>query len=329
MKNYDKSLWGMGICLCASTVCAVFSLWGALCTLISGTVISLLYLWQTRKRVQALRNLNEYLSLLCAGHYDFDISDNAEGELSILKNNLLKVIVRLRTQNELLEKDRQMLADALEDISHQLKTPMTSMMVICDLLREKKPKDEQRRREFIGILDSQLERMHWLITNLLKLSKLEAGTVEFKTETVALSKVIERSMQPFLLSSELKGVDLSAECGEETVRVDILWCAEAIGNIIKNCLEHTEKGGAIRVVGAQTGLYTSVRITDTGCGIAAEDLPHVFERFYHGKDASSESVGIGLSLSKAIINRFKGDFTVQSRPGQGTSFEIRFYKSIV
>lgn len=171
--------------------------------------------------------------------------------------------------------------------------------------------------------------MKWLITNLLKLSKLDAGTVDFKYEEFSVKNSLEQSIKPFLLAMDLKGISY-VDCAEDfTVNGDSKWTAEAFENIIKNCIEHTDNGGELVISTENTNLYDSVIIRDNGCGIAKEDLPHIFERFYHGKNSSSDSVGIGLALSKAVFERENGKITVTSEIGKGSQFEIKFYKAIV
>lgn len=281
----------------------------------------------THRRYKRLYELNNYLSLVCSGKYDLDICSNTEGELSILSNNLYKVITLLRTQNALLEKDRVQLADSLADISHQLKTPLTSMMMMTDLLREER--DPQKQTEFIEVIETQLEKMRWLILNLLKLSKLDAGTIELKREKNSLKKILQEAMQPFLVMMELKEITLDDQTEDLEFKGDGHWTAEAIGNIIKNCIEHMEKQGHLTLRTTATKIYDALYITDDGCGIAPKDLPHIFERFYQGSSSSGESVGIGLALSKTILEKERASIRAESTQGKGTTFEIRFYKALV
>ncbi len=308
------------VCLFIEPVCAVICL-----TL--GTAVTGAFICFTKSRYNKLNELNNYLSLVCAGDFDLDIADNTEGELSILKNNLYKVIVLLRSQNELLKKDKLYLADSLADISHQLKTPLTSMMVMTDLLKNEE--DTIRSKEFIEIIENQLDKMKWLITNLLKLSKLDAGTVDFKYEEFSIKNSLEQSIKPFLVTMDLKGISYINCAQDFTINGDIKWTAEAFENIIKNCIEHTDNGGELIISTKNNNLYNSIIISDNGCGIAKEDLPHIFERFYHGKNSSSDSVGIGLALAKAVFEKENGKITVTSEISKGSQFEIKFYKAIV
>lgn len=282
----------------------------------------------TYQRIKEIRIMSEYLRRINDGEFDLDITDNQEGELSVLKNNIYKVVVTLRAQQELLLKDKNYLADSLADISHQLKTPITSITVMTDLLKNET--DEGKRREFLEVINSQLSRINWLIVTLLKLSRIDAGAVEFKKERTSLGGIIENAAKPFLINAELKGIELKTECnGEIFADVDKNWYTEAISNIIKNCIEHTGEGGFVSVSAFESPVLTKIIIKDNGSGISPEDLPHIFERFYQGRDHSETSVGIGLALSKAILNRQNSLIDVKSEMGKGTKFEITIYKTIV
>ena len=281
----------------------------------------------TKRRYKNLNDLNDYLSLVCKGIYDMNIDDNTEGELSILKNNLYKVITLLQSQNEYLKNDKLYLADSIADISHQLKTPLTSMMVMCELLENEESPD--KRQEFVAVINNQLSKMKWLITNILKISKLDADATEFKREEVSISKVLDDSLKPFILTAELKNVAIQNGANDFVFNGDESWTVEAVSNIVKNCLEHTNDGGKIIIASGSTNLYNKLTISDNGCGIAEEDLPHIFERFYHGKNSSKDSVGIGLALAKTVFEKENASVSVESEQGRGSVFEIRFYKSVV
>ena len=204
---------------------------------------------------------------------------------------------------------------------------MTSMMVMADLLKVEESKE--KRLEFVGIIETQLEKMRWLLSNLLKFSKLDAGTVVLKQDSISLSKVIEESLKPFMLTMDLKNLTLKRDVADVMIRGDFNWTVEAVSNVIKNCIEHLPEQGLITITSSSTSIYDAIFIKDTGVGIAPEDLPHIFERFYHGKNASKDSVGIGLALAKTILQKEHGEIMVSSEVSVGTTFEIRFYKAIV
>lgn len=311
---------GFAVCFKQNYICAL------ICTIL-GIILISIFAFFTVRRYKAIAKLNDYLSLVCSGNYDMDIESNTEGELSILQNNLFKVITKLKTQNEVIEADKVYLADSLADISHQLKTPLTSMLVASELLEiEQNP---VKRKELANIINIQCEKMSWLIQMLLKLSKLDAGTIQLNECEINISDVIEESLQPFLITLDLKNIAIEKDIKDFTVKGDKNWSNEAIQNIIKNCIEHTSDGGKIEIKTDETTVFSRVIIRDNGCGIAKEDLPHIFDRFYHGKNASSQSVGIGLALSKAILNKENASVSVTSEEGSGSEFEIKFYKSII
>lgn len=299
---------------------------GILCAVL-GIFLVVMFILFTRKRYSAIEDINAYLSKVVAGDFGMDINDNTEGELSILRNNLLKVITMLKTSNEIVKNDKHYLADSLADISHQLKTPLTSMTVITDLLKEES--DADNRAKFIDIIETQCDKMKWLILTLLKLSKLDTGTAEFTIADVQICDVIEKSLVTFDLTLDLKNIELVKSVKPFVFKGDLNWSVEAVGNIIKNCIEHTPENGQLKIYTDTTPLFNRLIIEDNGCGIAAEDLPHIFERFYRGKNSDSDSVGIGLALSKEILKKQNASVTVESTEGIGTKLDIRFYKSVV
>lgn len=279
----------------------------------------------TLRRYKEIEKLSGYLRNISNGNYSMDIRDNEEGELSILKNEIYKVTLMLSKQGEFLKKDKEKLADAISDISHQLKTPLTSMMVMIDLLSDENLNSE-KRIEFTKNIEMQLERMDWLLTSLLKLSKIDAGTIIFKKNKVKVSELIKKAMSPLLIPMELKEQKLIIDGNENTSFTgDLNWSTEAIVNIVKNCIEHTENKGIISIFYEENPLYTEIKISDNGTGIEKGDLPYIFKRFYKGKNASAGSVGIGLAMAKSIIVSQNGDISVRSKKNEGTEFSIKFY----
>lgn len=289
-------------------------------------IISLIF---TNWRYKKIAQLSQYLKRISAGDYTLDVRDNDEGELSILKSEIYKVTVMLSEQANILKKDKLFLADSISDISHQLKTPITSMFVMNDLLQDENlPQD--KRIEFTKNISSQLERLQWLVSSLLKLSKIDAGTIEFKKENVNVRKLIDRAVEHLLIPMELKNQTLEVTGNENDSFIgDMNWSSEAITNIVKNCIEHTPDGGKISISHSETSIYTMIEIWDNGAGIHKEDLPYIFNRFYKGKNAHNDSIGIGLAMAKSIIEKQNGVIEVSSKLGQGTKFTIKFYKSVV
>ena len=293
--------------------------------LVCGLLIIGISICYTARRYQEIKAMTSYLDKIQHGLEKLDIRDNREGELSILKNEIYKLTLKLINQAELLKKDKTYLADSISDISHQLKTPLTSMMVMADLLMQDDLSTE-KREEFLRNIQSGLERMQWLVLSLLKLSKLDADAVVLKKEKVSMEQLIKKAVEPLLIPMDIKNQTLNIEGSSDIhFKADFLWTTEAIGNIVKNCMEHTPVDGQITITYGQNNLYTNIVITDNGVGIDNEDLPNIFERFYKGKNSSSDSVGIGLALSKSILNRQKATIDVKSKLGQGTTFVIKFY----
>ncbi|EZH65677.1 histidine kinase [Bacillaceae bacterium JMAK1] len=283
----------------------------------------------TKKRYRHIEQLSTYLKEINAGSYSLDVRDNEEGELSILKNDIYKVTSRLAEYNVDLEEDRKKLTEAISDISHQLKTPITSMTVMADLLQGSELTTE-RRVAFTKTIQHQLERMDWLVTSLLKLSKIDAGTIEFKREKVPVESIITDALNPLLIPIEVKGITLDIEGLEDGVlSADYNWTKEAVINILKNAVEHTGNGGIVSIQYNENAIYQEIRIRDSGEGISAKDLPYIFKRFYKGLNAGENSVGIGLAMAQNIVTKQHGDIEVTSQEGIGTTFSIKFYKRVV
>jgi signal transduction histidine kinase len=272
--------------------------------------------------------LSAYLREIDAGDYALDVRDNGEGSFSLLKNDLYKVTVRLREQAELLQKDKTALSNLIADISHQIKTPLTSLGVLVDVLAEDPP--ESDRRAFVDRLRTQLGRIQWLTGALLKLARLDAGTAAFKSEPVDVRRLIERALEPLHIPLEIKNQRLEIHGDDDaSFTGDLNWSAEALTNVVKNCVEHTPEGGKIEITYSANALYTEIIVSDDGEGIASSDLPNIFSRFYRGANAAEKSVGIGLALAKAIFTAQGGDISVRSQRGAGTSFTIRVFRGVV
>lgn len=293
--------------------------------LAAGGVVTGVFVLYSGKRLRELEKLNDYLALVCGGKYSLDVPDNSEGELSILKNNLYKVIVLLRSSIEALTDEKRFLSDSLADISHQLKTPLTSMMVLADLLEEEE--DPEKRREFTATLTAQLERTRWLVTTLLKLSRFDAGAVELGSDPVSVGDVVRDSLAPFLIIMDIKNIELRQSGGDFTFAGDKNWSVEAVQNVVKNCVEHMPDGGTLGTVTSSNAVYDELIIRDSGGGIDEKDLPHIFERFYHGGIRDGGSVGIGLALTETILKRENA--VIDAYNENGAVFRIRFRKSVV
>lgn len=292
------------------------------------TALALIGLFQlsNHRRYRTLSSFSRNIALILDGKEQLDLRAYQEGELSILNGQIQKMTLRLRQQADALRADKQYLADSLADISHQIRTPLTAANLSLACLADPELPVEQRRQS-VRALQQQLERMDWLISALLKLSKLDAGTVQFQKSSCSARGLLEKASQPLLIAMELRQQQLVLHAAPGVqAAVDADWTAEALTNVLKNCMEHTPRGGTITVDAEQTPLYTAFVISDTGPGIAPEDLPHLFERFYKGKGAKSESVGIGLALARRIAAAQDGTLKAENTMAGGAKFTMKFYK---
>ena len=300
----------------------------AILVLLQGILLSIFFISFTLYRYRQIGKLSTYLKRIRRGEHALDIRDNKEGELSILKNEIYKVTNMLSEYNDKLKSDKVLLADHMADISHQLKTPLTSMMVMVDLLKDENlPHD--KKKQFTSNIYSQLERIKWLVTSLLTISKLDAGVLEMNPVRLKAQDLIDSAIQPLLISLEIKDISFHVKGEHNYLYCDSHWTSEAILNILKNCMEHTNPGGKLFLEVSDNPLFSKINIKDTGIGIPKKDLPHIFTRFYRGKNSSKDSVGIGLSMSKSIIQSQGGDISVESNEGKGSSFNIKLYKTII
>ena len=290
-------------------------------------LLILIYYISTYRRYKRIATLAGDVNKLLHGDNSISLENYSEGELGILHSEIYKMTIRLREQQQKLLNDKVYLADSIADISHQIRTPLTSINLLVQFLSEPNLTDE-RRQELTHELYGLLSRIDWLITTLLKISKLDAGTVQFKQERVSMTALINKSCAPLLVPIELRGQELAINADGEFYG-DVSWTCEAIGNIVKNCMEHTPEGGKIEIETSNNALYTEILIKDNGTGIAKEDMPHIFERFYKGKDSDDKSFGVGLALSRMIITSQKGTVKAENRKPSGAMFSIRFYKGTV
>ena len=250
---------------------------------------------------------------------------NQEGQIGILKTEIMKMTTVLKEKVALLHSEKIFLNDTISDISHQLKTPMTSLMLLTDLMYN--DLDKEKKIEFLDRTNTQLSRMDWLIKSMLKLSKLEAKVIDFKTDKVNINELIKRSISPLLVPIELRNISLNINGDKEASYTgDIEWSSEALSNIIKNCIEHTKEGGTLDITYEENPIYSEIIIKDNGEGIDKDDIQNIFKRFYKGKNSKSDSVGIGLAMAKSIIESQNGDIYVKSKKNRGSEFHITFHK---
>lgn len=286
-----------------------------------------LFLLLLKTRYDKIKSLSLEIDEILHGKKNVKISENKEGELSILENEIEKLFMMLQIQNEKLEKERNFLSDSIADISHQLRTPLTSINIIITLLRSENI-DKKQRFEFLNRLTRLVDRTDKLITTLLKLSKIDAGTVKFDAKKVSVKELVEKAFEPLSAMFDIKEQNFCVEVSDEAYVGDISWSVEALSNIIKNCSEHTSPNGTVTVRANQTPIYCEIVVEDDGEGFSTQDLPYIFERFYKGKNSSKDSFGIGLALAKAIVISQDGTIKAMNTE-KGAAFVIRFYSSTV
>jgi len=286
----------------------------------------IVFILYERKQDKEIDKITKYLEAINDKNYTLKIDENSEEELSILKNELYKVTVMLRENASNTLKDKINLKRALEDISHQLKTPLTSILIILDNLIDNPEMDYQTRVEFLHDLKRETTRIQSLIQSILKLSKFDSNTVQFIKQDIYLKQIIDEAIKNTGSLADLKNIKINVE-GNKKIKLncDLLWQIEAITNILKNCIEHSKENTQIDIKYNNNSVYSYITITDYGEGISKEDLPHIFERFYRGKNSSNESIGIGLSLSKTIIESNNGIVSVESNSDK-TTFIIKYFK---
>lgn len=275
-----------------------------------------------RKLYKKIKEIDYDVDKILQGNYEINILDYNEGSLSSLKNNIYKMTVKLRESNELISKEKNNLEELLEDISHQIKTPLTSMYMINDILQ--KETNSKVRQEFLDKNEKQINRIEWLVTSLLKMSRLDNGSVKLKKEMTNVDTMLTKAITPILPLIESKNIKVKHEKQNLKIKIDPDWTSEALLNIIKNACEHTKD--SVTITTSSNPLYTAIEVKDNGEGIDKKDLSHLFERFYRGNH-NKESIGIGLSMSKKIIELQNGTIEVKSHVGKGSTFIVKFFKN--
>jgi len=307
------------------TIGFIMSLAAGILIFVSYIVFGTVFFVFTKARYRNLARLSEQIDLVLHNEDRMEIADFEEGELSILQSEIKKMTLRIREQNDALKKDKQYLADSLADIAHQLRTPLTSANLSLSLLA--KTDDEKERQNFVREAAVLLVQMDWLITSLLKLSRLDAGVVEFQNEPIHVEDLVKSALRPLLIPIELQNIESRTDVPEDAViHGDLNWLSEALQNILKNCMESVGTGGKIKITCTDTALYAEITIHDNGPGFSKEDLPRLFDRFYRGENQNATGYGIGLALAKMIISRQDGAITAKNHPQGGALFAIRFPK---
>ena len=279
----------------------------------------------TKARYKSLMQISEQIDLVLHNADHLFIAESEEGELSILQSEITKMMLRIREQNDALKKEKEHLADSLADVAHQLRTPLTSITLVLSLIEN--TSDEKERKNLIRETEELLVRMDWLLTSLLKLSRLDAGIVVFQKEQVNINSLITAALQPLQIPMELHNISLQADVPPGiTIDGDFNWLSEALQNIFKNCMESAGDNGKIDIHCEDNPIFMEITIHDSGAGFKKEDLPNLFNRFYRGQNSSTAGYGIGLALCRTIITRQGGSITARNHPRGGAMFVIRFPK---
>lgn len=284
------------------------------------------FLTYEKNKDKRIHDITRYIEEINKHNYEIDMEENEEDELSILKNEVYKTTIMLKESSENSLLDKINLKNSLSDISHQLKTPLTSMMIMLDAIIDDSDMDETIKKEFIQDIKREIMNMNFLIQSLLKLSKFDANVIHFMTEQVKVKDIICTSLKNVAALCDLKNIKVLVNGDErDTIQCDFKWQVEAITNIVKNCVEHSFDDSVIEISYGNEKIYSYIVIEDHGTGISKEELKHIFERFYKGKHSSKDSVGIGLSLAKKIIEQNNGTISVESKVHKGTRFTIKYF----
>lgn len=321
------------------------ALFAAICTFVTGLIVTVIFIILTNRLYRALANMAANLDRVLAGERDIRLRDMSEGELAILSSEIDKVIARLNLTVDELQAEKLALSDALADISHQLKTPLTSIAISTELIRDRLSArgDSEDLVERLRLIQTLQARVEDLVSALLKLARIDAGVIKLVCGDVDARELVRKSFEPLAIAFDIADVRFSADVQDgASYEGDLTWSVEALENILKNCMEHTPAGGCVSVRITEDVLACRIRIEDTGPGIAESDLPHIFERFYRGsRDANATpsevnpaGVGIGLALSKSLVTAQGGTLTAENLRDEngnitGAAFNLVFFKTVV
>lgn len=336
MGSYSTLIWQCAVLVALFAVLVWVSPEAAkVWVVVAGVVALTFFVTVSIMRHRQIKRLSAEIDSVLHGGRSVKFEKCREGDVAVLSNELEKMVARLSRITDQLEKERNSLSDALADISHQIRTPMTAAELM--LASIECTEDPIERKQLIRRLENMLERISWLVTTLLKIAKADADTMHVESKPVLVRDAVKRAVAPLEASLDLRDISLETKIDPAASFVgDEVWTAEALENIVKNCMEHTPPGGTISVSASENALGTTIKVHDTGAGIADEDLPHIFERFYRGKRDNGESrmadpegFGIGLALAQALISAQGGTLRASNCETGGARFQISFFKVIV
>ncbi len=293
--------------------------------IISFIILIIIFYLYLSKRDKDIKEITKCIEEINKKNYELQIDTISEDELSILKNEIYKTTIMLKEAAENSNLDKLNLKKSLEDISHQLKTPLTSIMVMLDNIIEDPDMDKEVRNDFIIDIKRNVYNISFLVQSILKLSKFDANTVKFIEEKHSLKDIVDESIKNVSPLCDLRNITIK-ECikKDSIITCDEKWQIEAVTNILKNSIDHSITGNEVTVIVSSNNAYSEITISDNGCGISSKDMPHIFERFYKGENSSSDSIGIGLALAKTIIEENNGSISVESSK-EGTTFSIKYF----
>ena len=286
-----------------------------------------IYLVYVISQEKKIKEINDYINGINNKNYTLKIEENNNSELSRLRNELYKTTVLLKETAELSVKEKENLSTAIADISHQLKTPLTSIRIMLDNIQDDPDMEKEVREDFLMEISKQIDWISSLVISLLKIAKFDAGTIKMENEEIHVQKLIDAVIGNLAILIELKEIEIITKIDEKAVFLaDYKWQQEALTNILKNAIEHSNQKSKIYIEVENTSVFLKIKIRDEGQGISKIDQKHIFERFYKAKNSSENSIGIGLALAKTIIEKNNGYVKVDSEVGKGTTFEIKYLK---
>lgn len=293
---------------------------------ITVVILLIIYIRYNYKKEKDIKDIIKCIEQINKKNYEIQIDSISEDELSILKNEIYKTTIMLKEAAENSSKDKLNLKKSLEDISHQLKTPLTSILVMLDNIIEDSNMEEKIRNDFIVDIKRNVLNINFLVQSLLKLSKFDANTVHFVKQENDLKTIVEESIKNVSTLCDLRNINIKLNIKENSkIICDDKWQIEALTNIIKNAIEHSKNNSNIIINIKNNNVYSTIEVIDFGEGIAKKDIKHIFERFYRCKNTKTDSIGIGLALAKTIIEEDKGTISVESNKLE-TKFIIKYYK---
>lgn len=290
-------------------------------------IVILLIKMSYKKRNNNIKEMINYLKEINNKNYCLQIDKNMEDELSILRNEIYKTAITLNEQERTSRNDKENLKEYLSDISHQIKTPLTSINLMIDNLIENKNINNQEKKELLKSIRHKTNNINFLIQSLLTLSKFDANAISFHNNNENVRKILDEVVDNTGAICDLKNISINIK-GSKNVKLfcDYKWQVEALTNIVKNCIEHSKDNSKIDISYMGNDLFTKIIIKDYGEGMNNKDLKNIFKRFYKGNNSSKDSVGIGLSLAKVIIEKNNGYISVDSKINEGTTFIIKYLK---